>query len=172
MVLAYGLGMPARKRPTPEDAIAARRIVLDGLARDSGIFELMTELEALHPRHNTFPGEVFLGLAADALERCGASRADPVPLEGIRERFLPECTFRGRENRKLQFAVLAAATIRGGVEPDLLDEVAWWQTDDFWQYALFAAVAYIRSAADRADVPMRQICQELARHQDPGPRAG
>jgi len=28
---------------------------------------------------------------------------------------------------------LAAAALRGGAEPDLLDEVAWWQTDDFWQ---------------------------------------
>ena len=37
---------------------------------------------------------------------------------------------------KLQFAVLVAAALRGGAEPDLLDEVAWWQTDDFWQYAL------------------------------------
>jgi hypothetical protein len=46
--------------------------------------------------------------------------------------------------------VLAAAALRGGAEPDLLDEVTWWQTDDFWQYALFAAVAYVRAAADRA----------------------
>ncbi len=50
----------------------------------------------------------------------------------------------------LQFAVLAAAAPRGGAEPDLPDEVAWWQTNDFWQYAYFAAVAYIRAAADRA----------------------
>jgi hypothetical protein len=34
--------------------------------------------------------------------------------------------------------VLAAAAVHGGTEPDLLDEVSWWQTDDFWQYALFA----------------------------------
>ena len=33
-LVAYGLGMPARKLPTPQDAAAARRIVLDGLARD------------------------------------------------------------------------------------------------------------------------------------------
>jgi hypothetical protein len=160
--LAYGLGMPAHKQPTPQDAITARRILLNGLARDTGISELITELAPQHPRHNTFPGEVFLALAADALDWCGASRVDPVPLEGMRERFLPECRFRGRENRKLQFAVLAAAALRGGVEPDLLDEVVWWQTDDFWQYALFAAVAYIRIAADRAGVPMRQVCPELA----------
>jgi hypothetical protein len=121
--------------------------LLDGLARDIDIFELMSELLPLHPRDNTFPGEVFLRLAADALDWCGASRVDPLPLEGLRERFLPECTFRGRQNKKLQYAVLAAAAFQGGTEPDLLDEVAWWQTDDFWQYALFATVAYIRAAA-------------------------
>ena len=121
--------------------MTARRVLLDGLARDADIFELVSELAPLHPRDNTFPGEVFLRVAADALDWCGASRADPLPLEGLRERFLPECTFRGRENTKLQYAVLAAAALHGGTEPDLLDEVAWWQTDDFWQYALFAAVA-------------------------------
>jgi hypothetical protein len=82
-------------------------------------------------------------------------------LEGLRERFLPETTFRGRQNTKLQYAVLAAAALHGGTEPDLLDEVAWWQTDDFWQYALFAAVAYIRAAASRAGVPVRRECQVL-----------
>ena len=143
--------------------MTARRVLLDGLARDADIFELVSELTPLHPRNNTFPGEVFLHLAADALNWCGASRADPLPLEGLRERFLPESTFRGRQNARLQYAVLAAAALQGGTEPDLLDEVAWWQTDDFWQYALFAAVAYIRAAASRAGIPVRQACQDLAR---------
>ena len=166
VVLPYRRDMPARKRPAPEDTATARQTLLDGLARDVGIFELVSELAPLHPRDNTFPGEVFLRLAADALDWCGASRAGPLPLEGLRERFLPECTFRGRQNKKLQYAVLAAAALHGGTEPDLLDEVAWWQADDFWQYALFAAVAYIRAAASRAGVPVRQACQDLA--QRPG----
>ena len=85
------------------------------------------------------------------------------------ERFLPECAFRGRQNKKLQFAVLVAAALRGGAEPDLLDEVTWWQTDDFWQYALWAAVAYIRAAASQADVPVRRVCQELAQRAGPQP---
>jgi len=135
--------------------VTARQTLLDVLARDADIFELVSELAPLHPRNNTFPGEAFLRLAADALEWCRASRADPLPLEGLRERFLPERTFRGRQNAKLQYAVLAAAALHGGTEPDLLDEVAWWQTDDFWQYAMFAAVAYIRAAASRAGVPAR-----------------
>ena len=158
--------MSARKRPTPEDTVTARQTVLDGLARDADLFELLSELAPLHPRDNIFPGEVFLHIAADALDWCGASRADPLPMEGLRERFLPERTFRGRQNTKLQYAVLAAAALHGGTEPDLLDEVVWWQTDDFWQYALFAAVAYIRAAASRAGVPVRQACQDLT--QSPG----
>ena len=60
--------MPARNRPTPEDTTTARRVLLDGLARDADISELVSELAPLHPRdNNTFPGEVFLHLAADAL---------------------------------------------------------------------------------------------------------
>jgi hypothetical protein len=162
--------MPARKRPIPEDAVTARQTVLEGLARDVDIFDLLSELAPLHPRDNTFPGEVFLRLAADALDWCGASRAGPLPLEVLRERFMSESTFRGRQNKKLQYAVLAAAALRGGTDPDLLEEtdpdlleeVAWWQTDDFWQYALFATVAYIRAAASRAGVPTRQVCQDLS----------
>ena len=126
--------MAARKRPAPGDAATARQILLDGLARDADIFELLSKLAPLHPRDNTFPGEALLRLAADALDWSGASRADPLALEGIRERFLPECAFRGRQNKKLQYAVLVAAALRGGTDPDLLDEAAWWQTDDFWQY--------------------------------------
>ena len=164
-VLLYGLGMPPRKRPTPQDAVTARGILLDGMARDSEVPELVGGLAPLHPRDDTFPGEVLLQIAADALDWCGASRADPLALEGMSQRFLPECAFRGRPNKKLQFAVLAAAALRGGAEPDLLGEVTWWQTDDFWQYALYAAVGYIRAAASRAGVPVRQVCEELANAQ-------
>jgi hypothetical protein len=110
--------MPARKRAAPEDAAAARRLLLDGLARDADLSQL-------------------------------ASRAAPLPLEGLREQFMPEAAVRGRQNRKFQYAALAAAALHGGTEPDLLEEAAWWQADDFWQYALFAAVAYVRAAASR-----------------------
>ena len=161
-VLPYRLGMPDRKRPESNDAATARRMLIDGLARDADIVEVVSEPAPLHPRNNTFPGEVFLHVAADALDWARASRAEPLPLAGIQERFLPECDFRGRRNSKARFALLAAAALGGGTEPDLLDEVAWWQTDDFWVYALYAAVAYIRAVADRAGVSVRQVCRELA----------
>jgi hypothetical protein len=47
--MPYGLGMAARRRPTPENAATARRIVLDGLADGTEIFKLLGELEPLHP---------------------------------------------------------------------------------------------------------------------------
>jgi hypothetical protein len=65
--------------------------------------------------------------------------------------------------------VLAAAALRGGTEPDLLEEIACWQTDDFWQYALFAAVAYLRAAASPAGIPVPRVCQELAQRPNPPP---
>jgi len=150
--------------------MTARHALLDGLARDADIFEVLNGLAPLHLRNDTFPGEVFLHLAADALEWCGARRAEPLALEGLRERHLSECAFRGRQNAKLQYAVLAAAAVRGGTEPDLLEELADWQADDLWQYAMYAAVAYIRAAASRAGVSVRQACQDLSErsgHQAP-----
>ena len=55
----------------------------------------------------------------------------------------------------------------GGARRDLLDVVAWWQADDFWRYALFAAVACIRADAGRAGVPARRVCPELAQRDGP-----
>jgi hypothetical protein len=43
-----------------------------------------------------------------------------------------------------------------GTEPNLLDEVASWQAYDFWQHAMYAAAAYIRAAASRADISVPQ----------------
>ena len=71
-----------------------------GLACGTDLIELLEGLAALHPQHRV-PGQVFLRLAADALEWCGATRAEPLPLEGLRERFLPEGVFRGRQNARL-----------------------------------------------------------------------
>jgi hypothetical protein len=39
--------MPARKRPIPEDAVTARRVLLDGLTRDADVLELVSELQII-----------------------------------------------------------------------------------------------------------------------------
>ena len=140
--------------------MTARGMLLDGLARDADIFEELGALASLHPRNDTFPGEVFLRLAADALEWCRASPADPLPLGTTRA--VPA---RGHLPRQAERQAPVRGAGRGScprrTELDLLDEVASWQADDFWQYAMYAAVAYIRAAASRAGIPMRLACQDL-----------
>jgi hypothetical protein len=144
-------------------AAANGQILLDAVAGDVDVVEALHRMASLHPRNNTFPGEVFLRLAADALHWAGVDRAHPIDLEGMRERFLPDVDLRGREQRKLEFAVLAAAALHGGVEADLLDEVTWLQTDDFWRYAAYAALAYLPIAADRAGAPASEVCRARTR---------
>jgi hypothetical protein len=165
----YRLGMAAMKLPTRQHAADARRILLDGLAAGTGVADLMAELEPLHFRYSTFPGEVFLAVAADALDWCGASRAEPLVPEDMRKRFLPEYSAGGRRSQRLRTAILAAAALRGGVEPDLLDQVVWGDTDDFWPPAMYVAIAYVRAAADRGGVPVAQVCRELAERVGPVP---
>jgi hypothetical protein len=131
------------------------------------IYDALDQVSPLHPKDNTFPGEVFMRLAAVALGLGGVSAERPMSSEGFVERYLPECRFRGRDGSKLRYALLAAAATHGGVEVDLLDEVAYWGTDDFWSYAGLAAVAWARAVADQCGLPLAELCRQLrARHAD------
>ena len=156
----------ATKRPTEQDRREVLRRFLSGLAEGADVFEVTESVRDLHPRNNTFPGEVFMTLAADVLELANVTRGHPIRYDGLRETYLPECQFRGRENRKIQYALLTSASLRGGLEPDLLDEVMWWQADDYWRYALYAAVAMIRAAADHQGIPVTQLVEQLGAHHD------
>ncbi len=95
------------------------------------------------------------------------SRAQPIEFQGIRERFLPECTAHTKaQHHKSKFALRAAAMIRAGVDPGLLDEVIWWQIDDLWVWALDALAVYVRVASDRIGLPIADVCTRLAeRHE-------
>jgi hypothetical protein len=131
------------------------------------IYDALDQVRPLHPKDNTFPGEVFMRVAAEALGLGGVSAERPLSSEGLVERYLPECRFRGRDGSKLRYALLAAAATHGGVEVDLLDEVAYWGTDDFWSYAGLAAVAWARAVADQCGLPLAELCRQLrARHAD------
>ena len=49
--------------------------------------------------------------------------------------------------------------IRAGVDPGLLDEVVWWQTDDLWIWALDALAVYVRVAADLTGPTVADVCR-------------
>jgi hypothetical protein len=155
------------KAPSPEDRQVAMQIALSGLATGTPLGEIGRQLEPLHPQGNTFPGEVLLDLAADAIEESGASRERPIEFERIRERYLPECTAHTKaQHHKSEYAIRAAAMLRAGVDPGLVGEIVWWQTDDLWLWALDALVVYVRAAAEGLGVPVRVICERLALRRD------
>jgi hypothetical protein len=161
------VGMTPAKRPTDDDRVQAIHIALSGIASGADLGDIRFELFALHPKNNTFPGEVFLELAADAIEHAGASREEPIEFEGIRERYLPGCTAHTKaQHHKSKYALRAAAMMRGGVGPGLLDEIVWWQTDDLWVWALDALAVYVRVAADRTGLTVADVCEWLARRQN------
>src|SRR2546428_13976311 len=58
----------ARKRVTDDDRLEAMRLALKGVAADADAHDLARPLAPFHPKNDTFPGELPLELAADALE--------------------------------------------------------------------------------------------------------
>lgn len=153
--------MPHRTATEEEHQEAIRRLLV-GLETGQDVFELSAAVADLHWKNNTFPGEVYLRVGAEVLADTAAAGAGPIDYEGLRETYLAEIEFRGKENRKIQYAVLCSAAMAGGLEPDLLDEVIWWGTDDFWRYGLLAAVALIRASAAARQIPVGEAVGELA----------
>jgi hypothetical protein len=161
------VAMAKQKAPTAEDRTETIRVALSGVASDLELGEIAARLAPLHPKNNTFPGEVLLELAADAIEDSGATRGQPLEFEGIRKRHLPEDWAHTRaQHHKAEYALRAAAMVRGGVDPGLLDEVMWWRTDDLWFWTLEALVTYLRAAAERSAEPVTTICGRIARRHD------
>ena len=140
----------------------AQVAVLSGLAAGDDAYDLMTAAAPGHVPGWFTPDVALLELAVTSLELACPAGAEPLEYEGLRERYLPEVTFRGRvEHRNSQYALYAAACMRGGLQPDLLSDAGWWQTP-LWQYAVYAVVIYSRAAAGRLTVPVEEIARRVA----------
>ena len=73
--------MAKKMGPTAEDAedrATAIGVALSGIVAGLELGEIGARLAPLHPKNNTFPGEVLLELAADAIEE-RAARAGSGP---------------------------------------------------------------------------------------------
>jgi hypothetical protein len=140
----------------------AQEAVLSGLVRGDDIHDLMIAITPNHVPGRFSPDVAMLELAVTALELACPPGAAPLAYEGLRERYLPEVTFRGRvEHRNSQYALYAAACMRGGLQPDLLHDTGWWQSP-LWSYAVLAVVIYARAAAERLNVSTPEIAQRIA----------
>jgi hypothetical protein len=150
--------------PRDEDVEHAARLGLLGVTAEHDRESIMLRLRDRHPPNNTFPAEVLLELGAEAIEESGASPADPIQYEGMRDRYLPAYDFHGKlRQHKSSYALMAAAMIRAGVYPDLLDEAHGWGIDDMWEYAFYALVLYVRVAAERTGRSPETITAALAK---------
>ena len=105
--------MPPRRSPTPQEAHDATARLLLALEAGTDIIDALDDISPLHPTNDTFPGEVFLQLAARAMAEGEVSPATPISETGLIDAHLPECEFRGRDNHKIRYALLAAAAIHG-----------------------------------------------------------
>jgi hypothetical protein len=161
--------VPVAKRERIDPDVLHRRAqaaVLSGLARGDEIHSIVSATAPCHVPGQFTPDVALLELAVTALNLACPPGAEPLQYEGLRERWLPEVRFRGRvEHRNSQYALYAAACMRGGVEPDLLGDAGWWQTP-LWEYAAFAVVIYSRVAAERGDVALEEIVRRIAARHD------
>jgi hypothetical protein len=107
----------------------AQVAVLSGLAAGDDVYDLVAAAAPSHVPGWFTPDVALLELAVTALDLACPAGAEPLEYVGLRERYLLEVTFRGRvEHRNSQYALYAAACMRGGLQPDLLSDAGWWQT--------------------------------------------
>jgi hypothetical protein len=143
------------------DRDEAIRVVLSGLASDVELEELIGSVGALHRPHDTYPGEVMLELCAEVFADTTAAGAGPIPYEGLREAHLGDYELVGKQNVRFRFAVHCSASIAGGLQPDLDEELYWWQSDDFWRYALLGLVAVARASAALRGLTGAELAERL-----------
>jgi hypothetical protein len=147
--------------------LRAQVAVLAGLTRGDDVFDLQSAVAPYEVPDHFTPDVAMLDLAVTALELACPHGAERLEYEGLRERYLPEVTFRDRiDHRSSQYAIYAAASMRGGLQPDLLNDAGWWQRRRLWTYAVFTVVIYARAAAERLGVPVEDIVQRIAARHD------
>ncbi len=155
-------------RPRIEQAVLHRQAqvaVLAGLLRGDDIDALVEAVASADIPGWFTPDVAVLELAMTALDLTSIPGSEPLQYEGLRERYLPEVEFRRRaEHRNSQYALYATACMRGGLQPDLLNDTGWWQTR-LWIYAVYATVIYSRAAAARRSTTVEQVPHDLAARQ-------
>ncbi len=69
--------------------------------------------------------------------------------------YLKEINFRNQRalQERTAYALNIIAAMRGGLEPDILEDMYWWHTRDIVEYAIIAATAYVRACAQRRQQP-------------------
>lgn len=141
----------------------AQVAVLSRLARgEDDVFELMTAVLPYDVRGHFTPDVALLEVAAAALGLACPPGAPRLQYEGLTDRYLNDLMLQGKTvRRRTQYALYAAACLRGGLVPDLLGETGHWEPR-LWTYAVSAVVLYMRAAAERTGLPVAEVARTVA----------
>ncbi|WP_051683584.1 hypothetical protein [Blastococcus sp. URHD0036] len=156
--------MGKRQREDPDVLHRKAQIaILSGLA--DGIddaFELILSVRPFDVRGLFTPDVALFDVAATALGLACPPGSERLEYEGLTDRYLADLMLDGRTVRhRTQYAIYAAACMRGGLHPDLLMEAGGWEPP-LWTYAVSAVVLYCRAAAERLDLPTAAIALRVA----------
>jgi hypothetical protein len=150
--------------PTPTDAdrVAATRVALAGIARNDPLDVVYGQLRRFLDYAFPFPADVLIEIAADALTLAGATRATPISLSNVYERYLPEWTVSGNTaHQKSRAAIDLAVATHAGIEPDYDSAAGWWRINDLPVHALHTTTIMIRLAAEQTDTLVAATCANI-----------
>jgi hypothetical protein len=138
------------------------RILSSLAAGEDDVFNLVGALAPFDVRNHFTPDVALLEVAATALGLACPPGSDALESEGLTDRYLPDQMLTGHTVRqRTQYAIHAAACMRGGLLPDLLREAGGWEPR-LWTYAVSAVVLYTRAAADRRGQTVPDIALAIA----------
>lgn len=109
------------------------------------------------------PDLAALHVGVAALDLAGVDRGTPIAKAELVDQHLTDIDFRNQRalQERTTYALNAVAALRGGLEPDVLEDTYWWRTRDIVQYAVIAATAYVRACAHRRAQSVQQFSDDL-----------
>ncbi len=109
------------------------------------------------------PDIAILQLGVAAMDLAGVDRHSPIVKADLIALGLPEINVRNQRalQERTTYALSTVAAIRGGLQPDVLDDMYWWRTRDIVEYAVIAATAYVRACAHRRQQSVPQFIDDL-----------
>ncbi len=150
--------------PTTPEALhdQAQRALLDGLRRGDDLDELERAVRRSKAKGFT-PDVAVLEVGVAAMDLAEVDRSTPIAKADLISLHLSEIDFRNQRalQERTTYALNIIAAMRGGLEPDILEDMYWWRIRDIVEYAVIAATAYVRACAQRRQQPIQQFIDNL-----------
>jgi hypothetical protein len=149
--------------PLPDALHAqAQRALLDGLRRGEDLDELERAVRRSKAKGFT-PDVAVLQVGVAAMDLAQVHRSSPIAKADLITVDLSEIDFRNQRalQQRTTYALNVIAAMRGGLEPDILQDMYWWRTRDIVEYAVIAATAYVRACSQRRQQPIQQFIDDL-----------